>query len=69
MIYSLLGFYSNWLAYNVFAEGHPRRWEVILMSFLCCKKIKGVFFFNLTTVVGLVGFEQESSFPLKLLSW
>ena len=30
MIYSLLGFYLNWRAYNVFAEGHPRRWEVTL---------------------------------------
>ena len=30
MIYSLLGFYLNWRAYNVFAEGHPQRWEVTL---------------------------------------
>ena len=30
MIYSLLGFYLNWRAYNVFTEGHPRRWEVTL---------------------------------------
>ena len=30
MIYSLLGFYLNWRAYNDFAEGHPRRWEVTL---------------------------------------
>ena len=32
MIYSLLGFYLNWRAYNVFGEGHPRRWEVTLNS-------------------------------------
>ena len=32
MIYSLLGFYLNWRAYNVFGEGHPRRWEVTLKS-------------------------------------
>ena len=30
MMYSLLGFYLNWCAYNVFTEGHPRRWEVTL---------------------------------------
>ena len=30
MIYSLLGFYLNWRAYNFFGEGHPRRWEVTL---------------------------------------
>ena len=31
MIYSLLGVYLNGCAYNVFAEGHPRRWEVTLI--------------------------------------
>ena len=30
MIYSLLGFYLNWRAYDFFGEGHPRRWEVTL---------------------------------------
>jgi len=29
-IYSLLGFYWNWRAYDFFPEGHPRRWEVTL---------------------------------------
>ena len=30
MIYSLLGFYWNWRAYDFFPKGHPRRWEVTL---------------------------------------
>ena len=30
MIYSLLGFYLSWRAYDFFSEGHPRRWEVTL---------------------------------------
>ena len=32
LIYSLLGFYWNWRAYDFFfSEGHPRRWEVTLI--------------------------------------
>ena len=42
MIYSLLGFYLNWRAYDFFGEGHSRRWEVTdeILFGMCTIRLK-----------------------------
>ena len=40
LIYSLMGFYWNQRTYELFPEGHPRRWDVTLIRFILSTSLK-----------------------------
>ena len=74
MIYSLLGFYLNWRAYNVFTEGHPRRWEVTLNRIFYLQKravraitnsVYRAHYAPLSAKLGIIDIFQINSFQIS----